>query len=226
MALINLSAIGELSIEALDGKCLVDSYCFNCDSRDSDSVDPAVHLRLYKAYRQADNLFNRLEKLHKTCTDFAAGNFESYRAEWEKWPENEDEPFDPFHELEWQFNEQTVYDLPEHIDQYAELVIMATNFVHVQKKKREGFKMFFGELPMYVMTKDEEGETVMIPEADLPEDVKLNREVNEEIKQIEVEYCLDGYDDFYKQARATIERHKESGAITECAEKILSLIRV
>ena len=192
MALIDLSKIGELSMEALDGKLLVDSYCFNNDSKNLKPIDPSAHLRLYKAHRQADNLYNRLEKLHTICTDFVAGNFEPYRAKWEKYQEDENEVFDPFQELEWQFNEQSVYDLPEHISQYEELEILATNFMHIQKKKREGFKMFFGQLPMYVTAKNDKGETVMIPESELPESIRLNREVNEEINQVEVEYCLDG----------------------------------
>ena len=224
MALIDLSKIGELSIEALDGKHLVDSYCFNNGSKVLTPIDPAVHLRLYKAHRQADNLYKRLRQLHTICTDFVAGNIEPYRAKWEEYQEDESGTFDPFQELDWQFDEQSVYDLPEHISQYEELEIMADNFAHIRKRKREGFKKFFGELPMYVTAKNDEGETVMIPESELPESIRLNREVNEEIKQVEVEYCLDGYDAFYSQARALIWLHRESGNITECAKGILSLI--
>ena len=219
MALINLSLIGELALEALSNYESGESHCYNSKSR---PMPDDVFVVLVKTYKQAKNLHSKLDKLHQVCTDFAAGNFDAYIDEFEKWKETDEEAFDPFNELESCFGCSSVDDLPPQIEQYRELLSLSQTFAEARKRKWEAFEKFFGAVPRYYQATDETGETVMIPESELPESFRHQQAVNKEIADVQVEYCLDGYNQFYQQATGLLSAHM-GGDIQVCAQAILSL---
>ena len=183
MAYINLKQIGELALEALTHKHMADCQCYNTDAK-KDRLDDGLFVALIKTHKQGQNLFEKLTRLHQTCTDFAAGNVQSYID-------------DPFVVLERCFDTSSIDDLPVRIEQYSELVTLSHCYAETQRNKRKGLQMLFGNIPRYFQAIDEAGETVMIPESEMPADFLEKRAATEEIADIEMEYCLDKYNEFY-----------------------------
>ena len=111
--------------------------------------------------------------------------------------------------------------LPERIEQYAELVDLSRQFATLQTVKRQGIEKFFGHLTIYRSATDENGQIVMVPESSLSETVRNEQEANRQIAYIEVEYALDGYNEFYEHATGLLSAYM-GGDIKACTEAILS----
>ncbi|GAB4017128.1 hypothetical protein [Spirosoma koreense] len=223
MAYINLQQIGELASETLSLQLMAESYCFGTDSEKKE-IDDSTFVALIKTHKQAENLFNKLRQLHQVCTDFVNGNLQPYIDKHEQWKEDDDDVFEPWDELDRCFNTYSIHDLPERIEQYAELMTFVQSFAELQKRQREGFAKFLGKMPRYFTATDEAGQTVMIPESEMPADFLHQRAVSEEIAEVEMEYCLDRYNDFYFTASAIYgSRAGASDDVASCAELILGL---
>ena len=221
MAYIHLHQIAELAKEASLLKNIAISQCYNSEAK-KHRIDDAQFVYAIKTNAQAQNLLKNLRKLHQLCTDFATGNFQPYIDKYTQCAEDETEVFDPFEELDFCFNVSSVYDLPVRIERYSELLVFSQNFAEIQKVKREGRKQFWGNIPRYYETTDSEGQLVMVPEHEVPEDIRLKRDANQEIADIELEYCLDRYNEFYVHATGLLSAFSD-GDIQGCAEAILSL---
>lgn len=220
MALIDLNQLKKLKQQASLQNAFVDSHCYNCESKTKTLPDD-LFIYAIKAHRQAKNLTRQLTKLHAICTDYVAGNFQPYIDAHLEWDED-GAPFEPINELLCCFELGTIHDLPQTIQQYAELLALTRRFSEVRQKQRMGFQQSFPTLQAHYPATNEDGETILIPGSELPEDVLNTIAANKEIAEIEVEYCLDGYDEFHWQAMSLINIHR-TGDIVECAKAILSL---
>ncbi|QHV96552.1 hypothetical protein [Spirosoma endbachense] len=176
-----------------------------------------------KRAKQANALFTHLEGIYKASTDFASGNIQPYIEEHEHYRESEDDPeFDPFEELYNHFESGMIDDLPPTIEQYRELLDFLHNFGEYRERLDRGFTESFGFTSLYVMP-DEEGNETLFPREDLSED-EINRiDANRQIESISIEYCLDGYNEFYTQCLVLIKTYRISGTIETCAKDILAL---
>ncbi|WP_338876943.1 hypothetical protein WBJ53_14900 [Spirosoma sp. SC4-14] len=221
MALINLELIGLLYDQARSSKQLATSQCYNWDN-DSD-IKPELFVRLYKTYKQAENLLDKLRKLHAVCRDLATDNLQAYYEDYEQHADEETPPFDPFEEIIYHFFSDTIRDLPPTIAQYKELCMLAANYQHIRETHDAGFQQFFGDVDLHYQGTDQAGNPVFIAQSQLPEEVRNLIEINRQIKLIEVGYCLDGYDTFYLRAQAAIDLSKETNDYKGCAAYILSL---
>ena len=222
MVLINLKLIGQVALQGLEQKFTLDSYCYNHHRRTQPEDD--IFVFLYKGYKQADNLFDQLKKLHQVCSDFATGNLQPYVDEHEYYrngsPDEETDIFNPFDSITYPFHSRTIDDLPAQIEQYVELKQMVSRFSAVQAKKREGFKKFFGELTVYQATTGPDGEGIMVP---LDDETREQHAIQAEIEEVNIEYCLDRYNEFYLICQSLIDSHQATGSYMECATEILAL---
>ncbi|GAB3643954.1 hypothetical protein [Spirosoma arcticum] len=222
MALINLTLISEVVMQALHLSFSNHRDYFNWP-QDAEHRHDQHTYQLLKTYEQGSNLQKQLVRVHKVCSDFSAGNVQPYIDEHLEYCHPEDDPFDPFHIMQFPFVSNDIHNLPPAIEQYAELVILARGFTTIKRAQDEAFEQFFGGLTKYYVGTDEAGEKVMVPTTDMPEEFIHQSDINRQIKHVEVEYCLDGYNDFYAQALALIEAHRPLGDAKECAAKILAL---
>lgn len=220
MALINLNLLQQLETQADIGKSAVMSCCYNTDF--DSKMSPDVFMAAVKRAEQAESLLKHLRGIHKTATDFAAGNFTSYLEEYEQYAD-EGDMFNPFDELYYHFESGMISDLPQVIEQYSELLDLLDGFNDRRKKLDEEVDKFFGGIPIYHEVDTTDGEAELVSRNELPEDVINQLDANREIEGISVEYCLDNYNKFYQQCRALIEGRREAGNIQECAQQILLL---
>lgn len=221
MALINIDLIGELAIQALQSKHLAESSCFNWQN-DTVLTD-TLFTRLYKTHKQASNLLDQLRKLHTVCQDMVNDNLQPYLDKHEEFADNDISPFNPFDEMTFFFSSNWIHDLPPIIEQYAELCSLAKSYQHIRQVQDEGFKKFFPSAEWHFQAEDEAGNTVYVTQSQVPENHLNQIESNRQIRAIEVEYCLDGYNDFFTQVQSAFDRFRPGNDIKGCAAFILSL---
>jgi hypothetical protein len=218
MALIDLNLINKLETQADFGKSFAESICYNHGKKST--VDPLMFMSCIKRAVQADALWGHLLGIYKESKDFAAGNFQPYIDEHESYRENEEDPgFDPFDQLNDHFESGMISDLPEIIEQYSELLELLAGFGEYREKLDQGFTESFGLIPRYIIT-DDQGEEVALPRNEVPEDLLNEIDANRQIESITIEYCLDGYNEFYQECRALIDSHRPHETIQECAKAI------
>lgn len=222
MALIDLKLIGEVAIEALTNEHLFEAHLLGWDRRDAVASD-ALILGTIKVNRQATNLFECLRKVHMHCVDFSTGNLSAYIEAFEKMRDPEESDFDPFGTLAYTFSGETIHDLPPQIEMYKELCEFMPNYVRLKQIKREGLAKFFGNVRRGYLQLDEEGNKTIVAEEDLPADYVNELKANQAIAEINAEYCLDGYNEFYRRSTELIETHKATGDYVACATGILAM---
>ncbi|WP_138995246.1 hypothetical protein [Larkinella sp. C7] len=204
MSYINLKLIGELEEEADQMRTIAETQSYGWEK--DRPLDSVTYMGLIKASLQGQNLFKQLKSLHEVCTDFAAGNFQKYEEEFYQ-DADEGEVYDPIEDIRYHFARNTVYSLPPTIEQYADLMAVVSQYARIKATKREGFAKFFGNIQRGYLATDTDGTAVIVPTEEIPESVLNEIEVNREIKEIEVEYCLDKYNDFYQSCTSLIEIH-------------------
>lgn len=220
MALINLKLIGQLEELADVGEALALSKCYNVAGRSE--LPPTLFVTLIKRAKQAYSLFERLKGIHRVTTDFANGNFQPYIDDYENEKGDSEKAFDPFDELTYQFSFQSITNLPVNIEQYSELVDFVAGFSSHRRKLDAGIDQTFGHLIQY-RVEDGEGQEFLISHSELPTDLVDTMNAERGIQAINVDYCLDGYNEFYGQLTGLIAQHRPQGTIVECAEAILLL---
>ncbi|GAB4035015.1 hypothetical protein [Spirosoma gilvum] len=203
MALINLEHISELANEALTNYELLQILCFNSGG-EATQIPDEVFAVTVKTRWQAENLEAKLFKLHQVCSDFVDGNFGPYIEVFERWRDDTGGVFDPFDELDVCFNCDSPDDLPDRIEHYGELLQLSLTFSKIQQQKQASFHQMDSKQPWYNTESEHQ------------------RRVNEEIKAVQVEYCLDHYNLFYEQATGLLSAHR-GGDILTCSEAILDL---
>lgn len=204
--MLNLKQIRELYMGAFTSVRMFHADLLNSDYP-MDLPDIAErYWAISKVHQQSDNLTDCLNSLHKKLTDFAAGNFDKYIEEHNKYAEDETDIFDPYKELRYSMNDSDwLYSLPSDINQYSDLLIFQRTNSERQKIQAEALKKFFPGLEWSIMSKDEIGNDIMVKESELPADVINRIEANREIHDIEVEYCLDNYNAWYQSIKQMIE---------------------
>lgn len=221
MPLINLKLIAELAQHNHHYKYIFDGWMLGWEERESTVTDTMV-VNAVRLTKQADNLFEGLKRLHQTCFDLAANNLLPYQQEHERFAEDE-EPYDPFDTLLFRFDSESVRDLPDKIEQYSELHYQVSVYPALKQAEREGFDKFFGPMKKYYSATDAAGQPVMVPQDQLPDGYVEQFDASEAIDDINVEYCLDQYNTFFRTCLQTIDNYRPSGDIVHCAQVILDL---
>ena len=224
MALIDLAQLRKLHTEARLRKHLVDTYAFEPKARMNVDLDDATIVSFFRMHSQAKNLLDQLTKLHSVCSDFAEGNLQKYVDEHQQ-DASDDEPFDPYFELEYLFDGQTVYDLPPTIQQYKELYAMSLNYAKIREVAEQALDLAFDGKLQWHLPVQEDGQTVYKPEKELPKDLVDTFHYEQQIANIQTEYALDLYNLFYSKCRQIIQSNRATGNIQDCALEILSLFR-
>ncbi len=191
-------ATGETSLQHIQSDQWVFNHHYGISKYDAD----VMTLITYKGHRQMDNVYNRLLKLHTTITDFAASNFQEYVDEHNRYREDDDEEddFDPYVELQWLVGSETIDELPLTIETYSELKAILSITSRRHEAMSNAFAKFFPNVKMHYLGKDEDGNEAMIPEDAIPgamvQEMRTNREVEDGLLHIEIEHCLDNYDEW------------------------------
>lgn len=223
MALINLKLIGELASGALLAEAMFEAHMLGLEHRLLTILDADI-VAAVKINKQATNLLEQLKSLHQCCTDIVTDKLTRHMESYERYRDDETPPFDPFDLIRTHFDSGSIHDLPPVIEQYTALLQYASHHSRLQKAKREGLQKFFGNtVQLGYLVKDENGESSVIPESEMPEGVVHTMKANQEIRDIDVEYCLDKYNTFVQQCSALIKTHEQTGDYTTCAAEILKL---
>jgi hypothetical protein len=77
MALINLTLIRELKLEASIHKAMVLSTCYNVVGK-KDKVEDAIFVVMIKTHQQAKNLYRQLKALYEFCWGLSQENQQTY----------------------------------------------------------------------------------------------------------------------------------------------------
>ncbi|GAB2547226.1 hypothetical protein [Spirosoma aerophilum] len=236
MALINLELLRILFNEAQLNRNAAIRQSFNVPADPDNDSAPAkisdnLYVHLVKTHAQAKVIYKNLKRIHKVSTDFAAGNFQPYVDKQNRFEEKNNVPadergfYDPFCELDIPFNHAFNYPLPRRIEQFKELFDLSQQFTKVRALKRDGLNPFFGNEPLWYEYTNEDGQTDVFPPSDLPEDFVQKQIIADELRSIEVEYCLDGYNEFYFLARDYTANYQEEKNLSQLAAKILALYK-
>lgn len=155
----------------------------------------------YKAHWQIKIIINHLAKVKQMVFDFSAGSMDAYLDEHEKWADDESPTYDPYRALESEITTDGIDDLPPRLALFAELVFFLHTYQKRQDAMSEVFSELFGDnLKRHYLATDEEGNQIMVPEDAIPgaivQDMRTGQEVREGLKNIEIEHCLDSYDEW------------------------------
>lgn len=234
MALIRLKLIQELGLHARTQQMLAESVSYGWDPDEGELCSPVTYTGLIKSYYQGSNLVKQLTEFHQVCVDFAAGEIQKYIDKYEEYTDDDSPPFDPFDELTYYFDggmiegATSTHSLPPRIEQYAELMTTLRAYTLVKAAEREGFKAIFGDKVQYhYLAEDEDGETVAIPESQMPADTLNEIHANRDIHEIEIGYALDSYNEFYQKARKVIADWSTSTQpdVVACAVELLTFFK-
>ncbi|RAJ95419.1 hypothetical protein LX87_03164 [Larkinella arboricola] len=225
MSLIDLKLIHELYLEAADSHNRLLECCYNWNDSIQE-LDSNALATLVITHTQAKNLDRGLYVLHQICTDFAAGHLERYEQKHrELFGPDSARAYDPFEELEADFIGDSPYDLPPTIEQYGPLVKLASQFSQIKQMKREGIEGKFKPAPQYLKITNDQGEIIHVPQAYVPAPIWLRHEYERDIEEIQVEYCLDHYNQFYAKVVELIRSYRLTGDYQTCAREILALYK-
>lgn len=195
-----------------------------CSWYNAPGPDPALSLEQLvewtKTHLQAQNLYTKLDNLHRICIDFAAGHFQTYIDEHsqheQRQPEVDREPFDPVNELHYCFSFMLADGLPRQIEQYSELLAMTRDFTALSEARR----------PYYFEVADKTGYRSIVSEEELPDETRLQLVTEQQIRDVEIEFCLDSYNEFYRQAITLLEAcTAQQGDVQTLAQEILQLFK-
>lgn len=192
--MINLNHIGSLAAVAKANYInLAENHIYNAASN-SGQVTTQPFVTLLKMHLQAQNLLTKLRRVHKTCTDFVTGNFDSYidAHNWHEAKQSEEfrSPYEPINELHHCFSGMMADGLPTRIEQYSELVSLARSFADHCKTLR----------PYQFELVDSTGYVDIVSEEDLSDETRLRLVSERESQNVEVQFCLDQYNTFYELA--------------------------
>lgn len=228
MALINLKHIGLLALEADSQYMAFESFLYNRQAKPSSDFNDLIVFQV-KARLQANNIFSKLDELHRVCTDFAADNHQPYMDDSADHIEGGQTVYLPFSYLTSIVSGLPGFacDLPHVIEQYHELLQFAKVYPECKKRAREKFIEVFGESNRkYLINDPKTGEVTFLSASELPQDMKdlINaKEAENEIEMIEVQYCLDKYNQFFSETIRLIDAYKTTGDVRGCAKAILSM---
>jgi len=149
-----------------------------------------------KVCLQVKSLLDRAMSIHEKLIDFATDKLDKHIDTHIKFSEP-DSIFDPYEDLEYALSQEDWIDcLPLHISQYPELLKFSQDFSMIETAKYEAFKECFPGLNFVHKVENSDGETHFIPENELPDGIRNELEINREIKEIEMDHCLDSYDEW------------------------------
>ncbi|WP_111631609.1 hypothetical protein [Larkinella arboricola] len=221
---LHLTRIRALTQEALSALKRAQGGAFN-NPWQSMPLAPQSFTPIFKAALQAQNLYERLEKIYLFCADLAANKIQSYREAHEWFDEEGEFSFEPFDELRRYYDDGSAYALPIRIEQYQELYQLQIDFKNRQLKKAAYLHELFGQTSPRKVGMAETGGDLLVHTTDLPAGWRQEVERDQPLKQIEVEHCLDGYDAFYEQSLALIDYHQRLGNVQACAQRILAFFK-
>lgn len=179
-----------------------ESAALNVDRRPESAQDLITYWLMHKTTFQYKNLRDGLTVLINKLKDFESGNIDSYIDEANKY----DYTFDPYECLMFEFDSGSIYDLPERIEQYRELLNFSRSAGQIANGIESAFTKAFPGLTPYVLAKDQDGNDIAIPKDMAPKSVQDRIEVNKDLANIETEHCLDSYNEWRKNMVEMIKR--------------------
>lgn len=186
-----------------------DGYLLNVDEvYGSEMQYESLLVKVLKANLQAKHLVNNLERLKKMMIDFSLENFDDYIDQHKEFAGEDELPYDPYMDLTYAIESQSITDLPSDISKYSEFLSIAESYVFRESKTDEFFDSIFPNLTKYVQVKDESGETFMMPENEIPVDQIEKRDIRKELTRINAEHCLDNYNKWYETINYMIKERK------------------
>ncbi|GAB4020243.1 hypothetical protein GCM10028808_60740 [Spirosoma migulaei] len=213
--MINLNHIQTLTVVISSAfKNQVEGSWYNSRNNDQALCQEQL-VELTKIHLQAQNLYTKLDSLHRVCTDFAAGHFQAYIEEHNRYQQRQPEAYrvsyEPINELHACFSGMMADGLPTQIEQYSELLTMAHDFSSLREALR----------PYQFEVADSTGYLEILAEEELPDETRLQLVAEEQIQDIEIEFCLDDYNQFYQQATGFLTVYEVDAQA--CAQALLNL---
>src|SRR5690606_10025220 len=187
----------------------------NVDRMTESAQDLITYWLMHKTTFQYKNLRDGLTVLINKLKDFESGNIDSYIDEANKY----DYVFDPYECLMFEFDSGSIYDLPERIEQYRELLNLSRSAGQIANGIESAFTKAFPGLTPYVLAKDEDGNDIAIPKDMAPKSVQDRIEIHKDLANIETEHCLDSYNEWRKNM---VEMIKRKADFKEMLETIIS----
>lgn len=150
-----------------------------------------------KAEFQLDCIINNVNKLYELLTDFSEGNFQKYI---ELWDDSDGQVFEPYAVLESRLQTDCYDSLPDKIERFNELLWYSKASSVMQEVENETINAMFGAIEKHYTGVDADGNEILIPESQIPDDVLADLKYRKEVKQqeicIEQEFALDAYNDW------------------------------
>lgn len=179
-----------------------ESAALNVDRRTESAQDLITYWLMHKTTVQYKNLRDRLKALICKLNDFQSGNIDSYIDAANKY----DYTFEPYECLMFELDGGSIYDLPERIEQYRELLNFSRSAGQIANGIESAFTKAFPGLTPYVLAKDQDGNDIAIPKDMAPKSVQDRIEINKDLGNIETEHCLDSYNEWRKNMVEMIKR--------------------
>ncbi|GAB2774271.1 hypothetical protein GCM10027275_16630 [Rhabdobacter roseus] len=201
--MLNLNLIKELRDDASLMELFYTAQLLNVPGEPVEEDLAGLYLTAAKRKGQAVALYQNLRGLHQKLSDFAAGKFGPYFNAHCKY--SGAESFDPYHELRISMNCEVVDDLPEHIEQYAELVAFAEQTSLRSKMMIDSVRHLAPNFRFQYRATNEEGNPIIVFEDHWTEDQKNKKEVEQDLHNIEVEHCLDKYNAWYQAMMTALD---------------------
>lgn len=222
MSLINLKHIAKLESAVQYGSLITTEESLNWRRP---RLDPQVFIHMIKAYNQVRNLNYRLSAVFEACTDFVNHKVEDRAADYYGDVPN-DGSYLPFEDLTFHFFGSDLYRLPPRIEQYAELCAWVKDFPNLQVARRQGVERAYGSnVANTYLVKGEDGIITRVPESALSEPILNELEAERSILEIEIVYCLDRYNEFFKKCSQILTVGEMIGNIHQSAGEILCLFK-
>jgi len=208
--LLHLSLLGDLKFEV---ELAMGGHGWALTNRiEGEKFNLAINLFLYNymAKHQLDVIIHRATNVYEMALAFSKGEFDKYLDDYNEYADMSTEPFDPYTEIKWQLTTNGISDLPEEISDFKELLIFVQTFTLRRKAMKNSFKTFFGgKIKHHYRCRDQDGNEVMVPADQLPEnvldDIETGLEVKEGLSAINIEHCLDNYNEWFSQVKSIVE---------------------
>ena len=225
MALLDLNLIAQLVSTAHLREVLAVNFCYAPKVKTLSDEDFVRYIRMGK---QGKNLLDQLLNVRQICEDYSTGNFEPYITKhYESFKRLSvlptDEPFNAWDDLEYIFTTETNDRLPKAIQEYTDLVDLANSYALLKENESNQLKKFFPNAKTYYRAQNEDGSEVMLSADEMDPTLVNQLEATQQVKHVDVEYCLDGYNQFMSECERLIALYANRNDIQTCCLEILKM---
>lgn len=185
-----------------------------------DKFDRVVNVFVYNSMvkYQLDIILQRATGIYERALAFSKGEYDKYLDEYNEYADGTFDPFDPYTEIGWLLTTDGIDDLPESISLFKELVSFVDTYIPRRKAMKTAFRALFnGDVKPYYRCLDEDDNVIMVPADELPEsileEIQTDLEVRDGLLMINIEHCLDNYDEWFIQAKSIVDNRGDFKSI-------------